>query len=58
MEYGITWGVTGTTKFYLNSGTFSPTNNTFGLFDSDDNFQVLTFDTFVETRYPIFYSRC
>ena len=44
--YSTAWGVTGTTKFYLNSGTFSPTNNTFGLFDSDDNFQVLTFDTF------------
>ena len=44
--YSTAWGVTGTTKFYLNSGTFSPTNNTVGLFDSDDNFQVLTFDTF------------
>ena len=30
----------------LNTGTFSPTNKTFGFFDSDDNFQVLTFDTF------------
>ena len=44
--YTTAWGVTGSTKFYLNSGTFSPTNKKFGFFDSDYNFQVLSYGTF------------
>ena len=44
--YTTAWGVTGSTKLYLNSGTFSPTNKKFGFFDSDSNFQVLSYGTF------------